>query len=120
GVVEIDLAEAGDPGALAGREMGHFLVVTNILIESDLGAGQQADRRVGVALRSEAAGDGAGKGGRHQRIADRGRPRHDVMEAIVAHNLDLLWLVTSARFFGTCGAWPINVALVGSVPLTVG
>src|SRR5262249_28135550 len=60
----------------------------DILVERDLGAGQQANRDVRIADRREPAGDRVDELGRYELVADLGGTRGDMVQTIVAHGGD--------------------------------
>src|SRR5438874_7790457 len=83
-----DLPEAREP-------LADFLVRQNtdaerrltfdILVECDLGTGQQADRNVRLSDRSESASNRIVEFRRHQLVLDLGGPVRDVMQTVVTH-----------------------------------
>src|SRR6516164_8399284 len=87
-VVHINLPEAREP-------LPDFLVRQNadaerrltfdILVECDLGTGQQADRDVRLSDRRESASNRIVEFRRHQLVLDLGGPVRDVMQTVVTH-----------------------------------
>src|SRR6266699_793013 len=87
-VVHINLPEAREP-------LPDFLVRQNtdaerrltfdILVECDLGTGQQADRNVRLSDRSESASNRLLELRRHQLVLDLGGPVRDVVQTVVTH-----------------------------------
>src|SRR4029077_18162204 len=87
-VVHINLREPGEP-------LPDFLVRQNtdaerrltfdILVECDLGTGQQADRTVRLSDRLESASNQIVEFRRPQLVLDLGGPVRDVMQTIVTH-----------------------------------
>src|SRR6266404_1198338 len=88
GIVHIDLPEAREP-------LPDFLVRQNtdaerrltfdILVECDLGTGQQADRNVRLSDRRESASNRVVEFRRHQLVPDLGAPVRDVVQTVVTH-----------------------------------
>jgi hypothetical protein len=87
-VVHIDLAEAREP-------LPDFLIredtdaerrlAFDILVECDLGTGQQADRNVRLSDRRKTTGNRVVEFRRHQLVLDLGRPVRDVVQTVVTH-----------------------------------
>src|SRR6266566_2292878 len=87
-VVHINLPEAREP-------LPDFLVRQNtdaerrltfdILVECDLGTGQQADRNVRLSDRRESASNRIAEFRRHQLVLDLGGPVRDVVQTVVTH-----------------------------------
>jgi len=57
----------------------------DILVECDLGTGQQADRNVRLSDRSESASNRLLELRRHQLVLDLGGPVRDVVQTVVTH-----------------------------------
>jgi len=91
GVVHVDLPESRQPLAdLLVRQDADAerRLAFDILVEGDLGAGQQANGNVRIADCRETAGDRVGEPRRCQFVADLGGTRRDVVQTIVAHRGD--------------------------------
>src|SRR6516162_3028308 len=88
GVVHVDLPEACEPlpdllvwqNASAKRRLAF-----DILVERNLGAGQQAHRNMRRVGRRKTAGNGIAEFGRNQLVLDPGRPDRDMVQTIVTH-----------------------------------
>src|SRR6266540_1721851 len=88
GIVHIDLPEARKP-------LPDFLIredtdaeqrlAFDILVECDLGTGQQANRNVRLSDRCKTSGNRVVEFRRHQLVLDLGRPVRDVVQTVVTH-----------------------------------
>src|SRR6516225_7842437 len=105
GVVHVDLPEACEPlpDLLVWQNAGaKRRLAFDIFIERNFGAGQQADRNMGLAGCRETTRDGIGEFGCHQLVLDPGRPGRDMVQTIVTHRRDSCscekpgWLSTSS------------------------
>src|SRR6516165_11767806 len=95
GVVYVDLPEACEtlPDLLVWQNAGaKQRLAFDILVERNFGAGQQADRNMRFAGRRKTARDGTTELGRHQLVLDPGRPGRDMVQTIVTHRRELLFL----------------------------
>src|ERR1700722_1341267 len=85
-VVRVDLTEAGNPLIDAGpAEHRESAVISDIVVERDFGAGEQADRDFGLADFGKSAGDRLRKIGRDELIGHLRRPRGDRMQAVITN-----------------------------------
>jgi hypothetical protein len=88
GVVQVDLPEAREPlSDLLVRQNADSKrgLALDVLLECDLGAGEQANRHMRLADRGEAAGNGIAELRRHQLVLDLGRPGHGMVQTVITH-----------------------------------
>src|SRR6476619_7450592 len=87
-VVHINLPEAREPvpdSFVRQNTDAERRLTFDILVECDLGTGQQADRNVRLSDRRESASNRIVEFRRHQLVLDLGGPVRDVMQTVVTH-----------------------------------
>jgi hypothetical protein len=85
-IVHVHLAKTGH-AMFDARFAKHAesTVILDVIIESDFGAWEQADRYVGMTDFGKAACNRLNEIGGDELVRDLGRPRGDEMQTIVAH-----------------------------------